>query len=108
MNTKELPISVRDEIENVLDEFDFATVHKVMEFLEWNWFGAMDGIPTLSEIRKSARRLLIEVANDVARNNEIDAQSNRATGGLRAEAYKGDEKTYLKLSFELAEWDNYE
>lgn len=104
-----VPDAVAKEIEDIVDEFDFETVKKVMDFLDWQWFDCDEGIPRIGELRKKARLLLSEVAIKVLLSNEIGAESNIATGGLRAVAHKyEDDKVYLKLSFELTEWDNYD
>ena len=103
----------KQEIESVIDEFDFETVKKVMDFLDWQWFDADDGVPRMGELRKKARYLLTEAASKVIISKEIVAESNIATGGFRASAYRYDDdvnegKIYLKLVFELSGWDNYE
>jgi hypothetical protein len=101
---------MRDQIEDILDNFDFESVKKVMDILEWQWINAELGIPSMPELRKSARNLLIEVGEEVMKNNEMTSEANRATGGFRAHAYRylDEEKIYFRLAFEVSEWDNYE
>lgn len=102
------------EIESIMDEFDFETVKKVMDFLDWQWFGADEGVPRIGELRKKARILLYEAAYKVKKSREITAESTVGTGGFRASAYRYDddesegEKIYLKLAFELVEYDNFD
>lgn len=83
--------SIQEQIDEIMDRFDFHKVHRVMEFLGWEWGG--DGVPDVPAIRQRARYLMNEVAS-----NDFRATS---TGGLRAEFWGG----YLRLSFEVESWD---
>jgi hypothetical protein len=103
-----VPDVVAKQIEDIVDDFDFEVVKKVMDFLDWQWVDADEGIPRIGELRKKARLLLSEVAVKVLLSAEIEADYNIATGGFRASAHKYDDKVYLKLSFELTECDNYD
>jgi hypothetical protein len=79
-------------IDEIMDYFDFDKVAKVMTFLEWKWVSAEDGIPSVGEIRQSARRLL---------KDAIKNKTTFGTGGLRATYDDG----YLQLEFILEEMD---
>jgi hypothetical protein len=103
-----------EEIEDILDEFDFEKVSKVMEALEWKWCDAADGIPRIGELRKKARYLLKEVYQK-AFAADLGVDYVLATGGFKARAVKGmmpdddfNWKIYLELTFEVASWDNYD
>jgi hypothetical protein len=100
---------MRDEIENILDNFEFDKVKKTMDALFWLWYDVV-GVPEVADLRKHARRLLIEVGEKVSKSNEISAEANIATGGFKATAYKYDDtdKIYFRLAFEVATWDNYD
>lgn len=83
------------QIDEIMDTFDFRRVAEVMEYFEWEWCHA-DGryeVPTESEIRASARRLLQEVSRN--------PPANVTTGGFTARSY---EDGNLTLEFTLAEW----
>lgn len=99
---------MNEAIDDVLDNFDFETVKKTMDALQWLWYDTI-GVPEIPDLRKCARRLLQEVTDAVNQSAELTAESNRATGGFRAVAYKyADEtKIYYRLSFEAASFDNY-
>jgi hypothetical protein len=99
-----------EDVEDILDSFDFAKVKSVMEFLDWHWFDAENGVPNISELRKKARKLLNDVRFNVVYSKEFNATSTIATGGFQASAQKYDDsdKIYMKLVFQLAECDNYE
>lgn len=97
-----------NDIEDILDCFDFNKVKKVMDFLNWEWcFG---GVPEIWDLRKKARSLLKEVAEKSQTFQTCDRDSYYVTsGGFRAEAniYKDDPKIHLRLVFELSDWDNF-
>jgi len=103
---KVLPDVVAKDIEDIVDEFDFETVKKTMDFLDWQWFDADEGVPRLGELRKKARILLNEAAVKVLLSNEIVSDHHIATGGFRASAFKWDGEVKFRLAFELSEWDN--
>lgn len=85
MNNQEL-------IDEILDEFDFERVHKVMVALNWQWHN-IDGVPTIGDLRRNARDLL----KTVVHGNHIRVGS----GGFYA--YK--ENGTVGLRFEVT---NYE
>lgn len=95
-----------DQIEEILDEFDFGKVHNVITHLGWTWHGK--DIPTVGDLRRTARRLLWEV---------VENSSDRglpyryaATGGFYAHANEGaDAKGHwvrLRLAFEVTDWES--
>lgn len=61
-------------INDVLDEFDFESVHKAMTALDWQWF-TVEGVPDIGELRRSARK----------RCNEAVDGGYCASGGFYAE-----------------------
>lgn len=90
-------------IDDILDNFDFEKVKKVMDALEWTYFDSPNNKITISELRKTARSLLQKVAN--ASNSEHCFSS---CGGFEVERwmYPGETKKYLFLKFVVAEWNN--
>lgn len=89
---------MRDVIDNILDEFDFEQVHKVMVFLEWKWAG--EGVPTISTLRKRAREMLNYAADH--------AVGTSGTGGFYVRKDMCGNETFLTLHFVVASWDNYD
>lgn len=83
-------------IDEIMDNFDFAKVVKVMQFLKWKWWDAEDEIPTEYEVRKNARRLLYDVAKNP------DEEASITTGGFAAHKIG----KFFELEFILTEWDN--
>jgi hypothetical protein len=69
----------RDQIEEIIREFDFKRVRKAMAALDWEWFGK-DGTPTVRAMKKLARGLL----KDVSRARDADTIG---TGGFEARRY---------------------
>jgi hypothetical protein len=65
----------QNAIDEIMDNFHFDKVGKVMLALDWHWWDAEHGVPSVPEIRKTARRLLKEA---------LDRKTNIATGGFRA------------------------
>lgn len=85
-------------INEVIDNFDFEKVHKVMELLEWKWAfcgGSDYGIPSTQDLIDLAERILGEA---------WDEKTRIATGGFVAEYDdSGDGKPWLELSFVVEE-----
>lgn len=101
-------------IDDVMDNFNFHKVHKVMKFLNWTWGFSANGVPEIYELKETARRLLNECLYDLIQHGEDTW--NISTGGfcVRATNYKDAEvedddsfRLSLKLSFELEDWDVY-
>ena len=92
-------------IEDLLDEFDFERVRQVMESVNWQWATAVDGVPSLGELRKQARSLLEEVYN-----KNPSPFFMVGTGGFEATRTMeiGDLNKYLSLKFVVSEWNNYD
>ena len=96
----------------IMDNFDFQQVHKVMEFLNWPWFDGGEngepGVPDVSTLRKKARYLLRQAGDRLLNDNENLPDFSVGTGGLHAIAYRDTELgiVFFKLTFELESWDN--
>lgn len=60
----------------IMQNFDFDKVHKVMEFLDWKWYGTENGVPTTFELVKEVKDRLNELieraCNEAADNIPID------------------------------------
>ena len=94
-----------ETIMDCLDEFDFDRVHKVMTFLDWKYSDSTE-VPSVEYLRKNARKYLMEVAKQAL---ETKSENICATGGFRYEAklYE-DGYLWLRMAFEIADWDNCE
>jgi hypothetical protein len=98
-------MTMNDDIETILDEFDFYKVEKVMYHLGWEWLGK--GIPSIGDMRRWSRDLLTRAAEGV---RQEPADYYCASGGFEASAFllPGDSKVYLTLRFVVSSWDNLE
>lgn len=92
-----------DQIEDLLNEFDFDKVKKVMDCLEWKYHDSVNEGVSIGELRRMARRLLENVF-------KAPAQSEYTTscGGFEAARYMypGDLQVYLDLKFVVADRSN--
>lgn len=93
----------RENIDDILDHFNFDKVHKAMQALDWKWV-AEDGfaIPEVYQLRKEARRLMEMVSDNLAKGND---EYYVGTGGFVAKGrrFPGDPKKYLTLYFYIDE-----
>ena len=91
------------QIEDLLDEFDFGKVKKVMDLLEWKYGGSPDDEISLGELRRMARYLLQEVYDFDESPYECIS-----SGGFHAvrQMFAEDSKKYLTLKFAVEEWSN--
>lgn len=98
--------TLEDEIiVNILDEFDFDKVHKVMEFLEWTVYKegmatSPPEVPTKGELRKQARYLM----NTCIGHEECST----GTAGFHVRKTTYDGVPYYELQFVVTSWNNYE
>jgi hypothetical protein len=78
-----------EQLDLVLNNFDFGRVRKTMVALDWRW--AKKGIPTIGDLYNEAERLLIKAQEE---------KCTIATGGLVA---MGTKSGVLSLSFVVEE-----
>jgi hypothetical protein len=78
--------SIREQYRYIIANFDFEKVHKVMEFLNWEW--REQGVPNIPQLKETAMMLLDTVC-------EKGDGTITATGGFTAELIDG----YLELRF---------
>jgi hypothetical protein len=96
MSKQVVQINGSEVIENLLNEFDFQKVMKVMELLDWKWIGER---PTLTQLRNTAQSLLEDVLYEGRRNDY--KPWDMGTGGFVVEyrVYHGRE--HLGLAFNV-------
>ena len=63
-----------DMVNEILSDFDFNKVHRVMKFLDWQW-AKLGAVPSAVDLQKEAERLLGSLAGE---------PGVKGTGGLRA------------------------
>ena len=86
----------QDAIDNIMDNFKFEQVRKVMELLDWEWAGTEEGVPTIPELRREARRLL---------KMSFEEKTNVSTGGFHVMYESNDDGEFIQLMFAVDEWD---
>jgi len=86
-------------IDEILANFDFEKVHRVMVFLDWRWIGT-DGwkVPSVKRLQAAAAHHLASLAS-----LDPGASAMSGAGGLRAER-QGDR---YELCFVLTNWDSW-
>ena len=90
----------QDYIDDILDNFEFERMHKVMKYLDWKW-ATTSGVPSVSDLRRKARSLL----KDTIEALQINKQYYCATGGLAVTGVDCDDGLYLRLDFVLTSWE---
>lgn len=87
------------QIDNIIQNFDFEKVHKIMKILKWKWvIGGKLVIPSLQQLVEKARSLLIEAATKT---------TSVETGAFKATAkYSKKDDLCLRLEFILTRWYN--
>jgi hypothetical protein len=80
-------------IQEIMDEFNFASVRKVMVALDWTW-GNTPSIPSIDELRRVANRQLTQMCEK--------NQSAISSGGFDCTYNKKDK--CISLSFIVEEW----
>lgn len=86
------------QITDIMNWFNFNKVWKVMEHLNWGWANTGGEVPSVSQIRDHAQKLLEHVDEDFESNGWI------ACGGFKAEKVEGR----LALYFIVEMWDNFD
>ena len=100
-------IMARNRIDQILLDFDFDTVHQIMEMMDWKWAswedeeGNMhaDEIPSVYAIRSEALRLMLQC---------LDEQIDATSGGLHVhfgseEDMFDDNYCYMSLEYVAVE-----
>ena len=100
-------------IDEIMDEFNFAMVHKTMVALDWKWLSSESKIPSIESLRKEAERLLRDAADvrlDIFKDEHWKPPIICSTGGFSAAAWCNEDKTEiirLDLDFIVSSWNSY-
>jgi len=90
---------------DIINNFDFEKVHDVMKHLNWTWYPK--GIPTVDDLRFSARERIESVIKVCLLDAKPDEEYFVSSGGLKATAIKNDygQITFIQLEFVVVSWD---
>lgn len=91
----------RSRLDELLKEFDFDKVHKIMDLLNWRWAGVI-GIPEEEDMIPVIRDLFDSIKGAITRKE----RSFAATGGFKL-AYNPDEDDEITLTFEAVTYSVY-
>ena len=78
---------IQKQIEDIMDEFNFGEVQRVMESLDWTWSGT-GCVPEEYDLRKGARQLLKQAAEMIDEESTASGGST-STGGFLATSRAG-------------------
>jgi hypothetical protein len=97
-------------VDDILNEFDFEKVHDTMVALDWKWASTHPSVPSIRDLKDTARQLLIKVyqlRKDDYNNTHPEVPVQVATGGFRAIALCNEDGVvdFLKLEFIITEWE---
>lgn len=100
----------KKQINDIIENFNFEKVEKIMTLLAWAWQKSPSGIPSIKELKTRSKQMLKDVYERAEANSDslmcCGTWVSRA-GGFRAQATTcGDGNIVLSLSFEVAEWNN--
>lgn len=84
--------AIQEQIDEIMDTFAFEDVHRWMEHDGWVWGSpGSDGVPDLTEIKRSARKRLKEAAEC----------GYSCTGGFTARLHEGEDEEGPWVNLEL-------
>ena len=93
----------QEMIDEIMDWFEFEKVHKVMEALDWTWATVGAIVPTIQDLRRSAREQLHWAYDGLEKHGGDNYFTG--SGGFFASAHKlPNGKVSLSLKFAVSEW----
>ena len=93
----------QEDIDYILDNFDFERVKKAMDALKWKYYDSADDTVSISELRKMARYVLKCLLSHVEKDCYLIG-----SGGFEATvmSYEDYEKPVFELKFVVTEGNN--
>lgn len=85
-------------LEELLEEFDFDKVVRIMKLLDWTWYGEPNS-PTIDAMKDCIKGLYESIKQNILKN----VYCYSATGGFNL-SFNPDEDQELKLVFEAVEY----
>ena len=103
MRNKEELQNKEKVIENIIENFNFVKVHKVMESLDWVYSGEEEP-PTVGRLVLSMQETLDTIWKMLDTRNNYKISS----GGFFYFGEVFEDKKYIEVVFAVTSWDNYE
>lgn len=100
---------IDSQIKEIINNFDFERVHKVMQLLEWKWFSSNteDKVPSYGELVQQAQYLMKQAVKGL--NDNKGNYYSTGTGGFNTTAIRcEDGYVVIELQFNIAEGSNRE
>lgn len=106
-------MSLAEQQEEILKNFDFIKVHKTMQALDWKWCSSdtEDQVPSIGELVLHLQKLLADASSGLLRlviQSGITANKNYmiGCGGFTVQAnYWAEDQSYtIDAGFEIASW----
>lgn len=93
----------QEDIDYILDNFDFERVKKAMNALDWCYHDSEGGVVTVYELRKMARYLLKSLMPHTDKDYYMVG-----CGGFEAtvQNYADYDKPFFQLKFVIEEWES--
>lgn len=99
-----------NEINYIIDDFDFIKVYKTMKYLDWRWNTptVQNKTPTVNEMRKFVRELFSISIQEFL--EEKKKSTTVSSGGFQIQLMKAKKKKkiYMSLSFEITSSNNWD
>lgn len=94
--------AIQEQIETIMDEFDFGAVHKIFQDNGWEYHDS-DGVPSIGDLRRTARKHL----RDVSRN-PINGVGIGGSGRFTVIMTENPKEGWLRLDllFTPQSWNN--
>jgi hypothetical protein len=94
----QIPENIQNKFDEILDNFDFEKVHRVMKLLNWEWMVSVGGVPEIQDLKAEVRARLKEVytnAKTLKRETYLTY-----CGGLKVQYSSGKD--------EAGDWESFE
>mgnify|MGYP007100172567 CR=1 FL=1 len=91
-------------IKEILDNFDFIRINKVMDYLNWKW-ASIGEVPNIEQLKKHAKKYLEQAYDEVLLNKFKNYETG--SGGFLVEVIYDENLSkviWLRLQFVLNEW----
>lgn len=110
-----LPFDIEEQIQYILDKFNFERVWLTMQTLDWKWVqhdGTKMKVPNIPRLKARSHSLLESSYKHMVQDQTDLTSFTTGTGGLQATCYKlksevtDDYEYSFTLQFVLAEYDS--